>query len=103
MTAHHDEAMELHVIKTVDEDANMAATRPPQICINLSPTLSRQYTDDTIDIDFPETPSPRRISTEFIPGSEVRDNQSNNPITDRAFLTPTIQRRGVSIRFLISF
>ena len=98
MTAHHGEAIELNVIETVVEDSNMG---PPKICIDLSPTLSRQNTADTIDTDFPETPSPRRVFTEFSSGTEAsirNNNQSNNLINDKAFLTPPIQRRGVSIR-----
>ena len=41
MTSHHDQAIELNLIETVSEDNEMAASRPPQICINLSPSLSR--------------------------------------------------------------
>ena len=92
MTSHHDEAIELNVIETVDEDTDMAASRPPQICINLSPPLSRQNTADTMDTDCPENQSPRRIFTEF--SSNSRDNQSNILLTDGAYLTPTIQIRG---------
>ena len=92
MTSHHDEAIELNVIETVDEDTDMAASRPPQICINLSPPLSRQNTADTMDTDCPENQSPRRIFTEF--SSNSRDNQSNILLTDGAYLTPTIQIKG---------
>ena len=102
MTAHHEEAIELNVIETVVEDSNMG---PPKICIDLSPTLSRQNTADTIDTDFPETPSPRRVFTEFSSGTEAsirNNNQSSNPITDKAFLTPPIQRRGTSILYAIT-
>ena len=96
MTSHHDEAIELNVIETVDEDTDITASRPPQICINLSPPLSRQNTADTIDTDCPENQSPRRIFTEFSSGTEAntRDNQSNFLLTDGAYLTPTIQIKG---------
>ena len=81
MTSHHDQAIELNVIETVSEDNELAASRPPQICINLSPSLSRQNTADTIDSDCPEeNQSPRRIFTEFSSGTEAnsKENQSNN-------------------------
>ena len=101
MTAHHhhDEAIELNVIETVDEDSLAGPSPTPKICIDPSPALSRQNTDDTIDTDFPQTPSPRRVFTDFSSGTEANigdNNQSNNLNTDKAFLTPTIQRRGVS-------
>ena len=96
MTSHHDQAIELNVIETVSEDNELAASRPPQICINLSPSLSRQNTADTIDTDCPENQSPRRIFTEFSSGTEAnsKDNQSNILLNDGAYLTPTIQKRG---------
>ena len=100
-THHHDEAIELNVIETVDEDINTGLSPAPKICIDLSPALARRNTDDTIDTDFPQTPSPRMVFPDFSSGKEanIRDNiQSNNLITDKAFLTPTFQRRGVSIR-----
>ena len=106
MTSHHDQAIELNVIETVSEDNEMAASRPPQICINLSPSLSRQNTADTIDTDCPENQSPRRIFTEFSSGTEAeaysKDNQSNILLNDGAYLTPTIQKRGIS-RQLFAF
>ena len=95
MTSHHDQAIELNVIETVSEDNEMAASRPPQICINLSPSLSRQNTADTIDTDCPENQSPRRIFTEVSSGTEANSkDQSNILLNDGAYLTPTIQKRG---------
>ena len=78
------EAIELDII--VDTEST-TISRPPRICINSSPQLSRI---DTVDTEI-QNQSPKRIFTDFSPEAEtnIRDNQSNNLVTPTLLLTPT--------------
>ena len=81
------EAIELDII--VDAEST-TISRPPRICINSSPQLSRIDTVDTVDTEI-QNQSPKRIFTDFSPEAEtnIRDNQSNNLVTPTLLLTPT--------------
>ena len=81
------EAIELDII--VDTEST-TISRPPRICINSSPQLSRIDTVDTVDTEI-QNQSPKRIFTDFSPEAEtnIRDNQSNNLVTPTLLLTPT--------------